>query len=72
MSRQAQAQAKARKQRRAEHVGHAIFWLGWATWPAGAYFAAGDIAQQFVIGLSELALIYTAWTALQVVDPEVG
>lgn len=60
------------KTRRARRVAHGIFWLGWATWPAGAFFAGTDWAQQFVIGLSELALIYTAWTALQVVDPEVG
>lgn len=60
------------KQRRAERVARGIWWLGWCTWPAGGFFAGTDVAMQFVIGLSELALIYTAWTALQVVDPEVG
>lgn len=60
------------KQRRAEHVARGIWYLGWLTWPLGAFFAGTDVAMQFVIGLSELALIYTAWTALQVVDPEVG
>lgn len=60
------------KQKRAEHVARFIWWFGWCTWPAGAFFAGTEIAMQFVIGLSELALIYTAWTALQVVDPEVG
>lgn len=64
--------APEEKQKRAEHVARFIWWLGWGTWPFGAYFAAFDVAMQFVIGLSELALIYTAWTALQVVDPEVG
>lgn len=60
------------KQKRAERVARTIYWAGWLTWPAGAYFAGTDWAQQFVIGLSEAALIYTAWTALMVVDPDVG
>lgn len=60
------------RQRRAERTARGLWWAGWLTWPAGAFFAGTDVPAQFIIGLSEVAIIYTAWTALQVVDPEVG